>query len=253
MGLRDKEQCDVNELTKTAYNLLDSGDNEKAIEYFENAAVKARELGNTSAIVPCYLNAGACLVIQGEFRRGRRFLQSALKLLRGKRSSRSELEGQISWSDDYRHLTSSSRSAKTSGVIAKDAAVRMSADIHHYLGVAHQGMEDYQKARAHLQMSVKLYMKDPSSSGHAAESLTHLSHCYRDMEDVEKEMSSLKGAEELYHELGDSSNEAGTCMELGRLYLREGRADDTKQMLSTARMLCQRVDNDADGGIYIYM
>lgn len=246
----DKKQCGINELTKTAYNLLDSGDNERAIEYFESAAEMARDVGTTSAVVPSYLNIGACLVTQGELRRGRRFLQSALKLLRSQ-SSKSESKDQTSRSD-YRPLTPSP-SLKRGGAIAEDVALRMFADIHYYLGKAHQGMKDYEKALAHFQMSMNLSLNEPSSTGHAAESLTHLSHCYREMGDIDKEMDSLKRAEELYHELGESSNEAGICIELARIYLREGRTDDTKEMLSTARMLCQRIENDAEGGILLYI
>lgn len=235
VGHTMKGQCGLIELTETAYNLLDSGDNRRAVEYFERAAKIAREGGNASTVVPCYLNAGACLLSQGNFQRGRIFLQSALKLLRS-RSLREVRENQMS-----------SLSSKTAGSIPEDAAVRMSADIHHYLGVAHQGMENYQKALAHFQISVKLYTTDHSSYGQAAESFTHSSHCYSHMGDIEKEMSSLKRAEELCHQLGDSSNEARTCIGLARVYLREGRSDDMKQMLSTAKMLCQRVENRVEG------
>ena len=233
-----KVQCRLIELTEASYNLLDMGDNEKAVEYFEKAAKMSMELGNASAVVPCYLNAGACLISLGKFQRGHRFLQSALKMLRNQRAEREDQNSR----NNFGRPTSSC-SSKLTGSTPEDATVRMSADIHHYLGVVHQAMEDYQKALAHFQLSAKLYIKDQSCSGQAAESFTHSSHCYHQIGDLEMEASNLKKAEEIYHQLRDSYNEARICMKLAQIYLGEGRSNDSKQMLSSAKLLCQYVEN----------
>ena len=232
MGLKEYE---IQELTKVAYNLLDSGENAKAIEYFENAARKAKEAGNASAIITSYLNAGACLVTQGEHHRGRAFLQSALKLLES-----TSTEGHSPSSPDLRGTVD----------LKKGTVMRLTADIYHYLGVAYHELNDDGSAVDHLTTSIKLY----SSEGLpklAAESLTCMSHCYRELGTTEKEIQTLKKLSEVYHELGDISNEAETCMVLAKVFLKERKTSYVKQMLSTSRMLCQRVDNE-DGSKFSF-
>ena len=245
-GDRKLEQCRIIELTETAFSLLDCGKSRKAASYFERAAKRAREDGTACVVVPCYLNVGAYLVTQGKFQRGRSFLQSALKRMKYKSGSKLVDSTRKS---DAKHLTSSPfHFSKVSGSITEESAIKMAADIHHYLGVAHQGMKDYQKAVNHYKESMKLYLKDNYSCVHAALSEIRSSYCYQQLGHVQKEIDCLKAAKELYHQMGDSFNEAGTCMELSWVYLRDGETDDAKQMLSAAKMHSRHVEKSVEGG-----
>ena len=220
-------ECEIRELTKVAYNLLENRKNSEAVEYFENAARKARETGSAPAVISTYLNAGACLVTQGEHRRGRTFLQSALKLLDNTYSSTAE------------NSISSEDTASLGNV------VRLYADIQHYLGYAYHKLDENSTALEHLATSTKLYT-DEGLHKLAAESLSCMSNCYREVEHSEKKILTLKKLANIYHQLGDSSKEAETYIEQAQVFLMESNINSAKQMLSTSRMLCQRVDDYQD-------
>ncbi len=227
MGLLE---CEIRELTKVAYNLLQSGKNAEAVEYFENAARKAKEAGIASAIVTSYVNAGACLVSQGEYHRGRSFLQSALKIIENipKDSVQAECPG------------------PKLELCGGSSTSRLSGDIHHYLGQAYYKLGDSETAIIHLTNSFNLYICEELSRL-AAESLSLMSRCYRNIEDCEREILALKKLAELHHDMGDIAREADACILLARVYLRERRDSSAKQMLSNLRILCQRVEDSHTG------
>jgi len=222
MGMTEYE---IRELTKVAYNLLESGKKSDAVEYFENAARKARETGSASAVIATYLNAGACLVTQDEYRRGRTFLQSALKLLESMQSEKN---------------SNSSEERTSLGNVA-----RLSADIHYYLGLAYHKLDESVTALEYLATSTELYTGEDLHRL-AAESLSCMSNCYDQAENSEKKILTVKKLADVYHQLGDSSKEAETYIELAHVFLREMKINSAKQMLSTSRMLCQRVDDYHD-------
>ena len=220
------------EITRLAYLQLHNGDSQKATEYFESAAERAGDEGDVCTMISCYLNAGACLVSRGQLQQGKRLLLSSLKLAKTQGMDQS-----VSRTGDHSEETVATM-------------LEISADIHYNLAVAAQKMGTARKAASHYKTSAELYLKCECLP-HAAESLTGLARCHRKCGESDKEIASLINAQQLYHGLGDSFNEAESCLELARTYLKEGRLEDTKEMLSTAKLLGLRTDDRALQGTAI--
>lgn len=236
MGL-EGEKYSAKELTKLAYVQLQRGNTRRAVDFFESAAKKAKGEGDISALVSCHLNAGACLISQGQLEHGVQFLQSALELVKTQLRANKDSRG---------------------GEKNTSTITTLSADIYYNLAIAAQDMNKTRKATSHFKASIDLYLK-VGSLLHAAESFVCLANCYRRKEEVEKEVTCLVSAQQLYHDLGDVYHEASSCMELARTHLRHGETGQCREMLSTAKMLCHRVDdhklqgNDNQGRIQLHM
>lgn len=225
---RQSTRSAIQELTRLAYIQLQKGDNHKAIEYFESAAERAKEEGDPCTIISCYLNVGACYVSQGQLKRGIKFLQFASKLAKSRQLEQSDIS--------ILHATIGRGDSDGTSM------TEISADVYYNLAVAYQGMNEYKKAASHFKSSIHLYIKAKAIL-QAAESFMSLATCYRMRKESKEVVTSLTSAQELYHQLGDNYNEAGACVELCKVYFGEGKLEDCKQMLSTAKMLCLRVDN----------
>lgn len=202
---------DSRELSRLAYIQLREGNSQKAVEHFKSAAEKARDEGDVDTMISCYLNAGACLVSRDQLQQGNTLLLASLKL------------------------------AKEAHATDGKETMEITADINFNLAVAEKKMGNIKKAKSYFQTSVDLYLKS-GSMVHAAESLTGLAGCYRKRMEPEQEITCLIRAQGLYHELGESYNEAECCLELARTYLREKQMENCKEMLSTAKLLCLRID-----------
>lgn len=218
-------------ITRLAYIQLQKGDSQGAVEYFERAAEKAKDEGDDSAIITSYLNAGACLVSSGQPKQGSTFLLSALKLAKAQKVD-----------------TNVSRTTDANGKNTTTSILEISADIFYNLGVAAQRMNNIEDAISHFKISIDLYLKSDCVL-HAAEGFTSLASCHRTLQESEKEITSLVNAQKLYQEAGSDYKEAASCLELARTYLREERVDDCKEMLSTAKLLCTRVNSHAQRGM----
>ena len=216
------------EITRLAYTHLQKGDAQRATECFESAADKARQEGKPEAMISCYLNAGACLVSRGQLTQGNAFLLSALRLTKSQK-----LDESISRRKD--------------GKETKVSIMEISADINFNLAIAAKKVQKHKKAIYYFRASADLYLKSGCVM-HAAESYSNLAHCHRKTQERHKEVACLVKAQHLYHEAEDSYNEAECCLELARTYLRENLMDDCKEMLSTAKLLCLRVDNRSHQG-----
>lgn len=219
------------EITRQAYIQLQKGDAQKAQEYFESAAERARDEGDMVMMITSYLNAGACLVSRDQFTQGNDCLLLSLKLAKTQKLDKNV-------------------SRTTDGKETQVTMIEISADIYYNLAVAARKMDNFKKAISHFKTSVEFYLK-AGSVLHAAESFTNLAGCHRMLSETHEEVSNLVSAQHLYHELGDNHNEAESCLELARTYMREGKMEDCKEMLSTAKLLCLRVDNQELQGNYI--
>jgi tetratricopeptide (TPR) repeat protein len=209
------------ELTRQAYQELHKGEHQKAISCFESAAEKARDEGDNITMISCYLNAGACLVSRGKLEEGNKFLLTSYKLVKALSQEK----------DISRELEED-----------EGSMIEIRADIYYNLGVAAQKMDNLKQAVSCFKASAELYLKSECKL-HAAESLTGLARCRRQSRQSDKEITCLVTAQQLYHKMGRSFNEAEVCLELARTYLREERLEDCKEMLSTAKLLCLRVDD----------
>lgn len=215
----------LNRLTQLAHEHLQKGDLTKAMEHFESAVKRSREVGDSSVKISCYLNAGACLVSLGQYKRGLSFLESAASVIKTM-----DLEGEGESSPDAH-------------------ALEVSADVFYNTAVAVQGLREYEKAVANFKLCIDLYVKADAKQL-AAEGFTSLASCHKEVGHTDKEIACLMCAQQLYSDLGDCSNEALVYVDLAKAYFRIDQRDECKQMLSTAKMLCLRVDDPKVQGIY---
>ena len=214
----------LNQLTRLAHEHLQKGDLQKAMEHFESAVEQSKNIGDSSVRVSCYLNAGACLVSLGRYKRGLSFLESAAGIIK-------------------------TFEEESNGASEKVQMLEMSADVHYNAAVAAQGLHEYEKAVTSFDSCIDFYMK-AGSKGHAAESFSSLATCHGEAGSIDKQIDCLKSAQQLYNELGDPGNEALVYVDLAKAYLSGEKKDECKQMLSTAKMLCLRVDNAEIQGIH---
>ena len=212
MGTSGEMNSDSRELSRLAYVQFQEGNSKKAVELFKSAAEKARDESDVDTMISCYLNAGACLVSRDQFQQGSTLLLESLKL-----------EKEVHATDD------------------KEPTLEITADINFNLAVAEKKMGNIKKAKSYFKTSVDLYLKSDSMI-QAAESLTGLAGCYRKRREPGQEITCLVRAQGLYHELGEGYNEAECCLELARTYLREKQMENCKEILSTAKLLCLRID-----------
>lgn len=218
-----KPRSGSEELTKLAYLHLQRGDAEKATEHFESAAEAAREEGDDSTMISCYLNAGACLVSKGQLKQGNKLLLVALRLAKGQKP------------DEQDSRTADSTDSPMS-------MIEIKADIYYNLAVAAQKTDDIKKAISYFKTSAECYLES-NCTVQAAESCACLAGCYKLIREVEKEVESLRSAQQLYHKLENHYEEADTCLELAKTHLRDAKAEQAKEMLSTAKLLCMRMSN----------
>lgn len=225
MGLEEEKrssQRSSKELVRLAYLQLHKGDTQRATEHFQIAAERARDEGDVSTMQSCYLNAGACLVSRGKLKEGNRVLLSTLKLVKAQKPDKNV-----------------SRESEREDTLATRSEI--CADIYYNLAVAAQKMGDMERAISFFKTSMNFYLKSQCMK-QAAESLAGQARCYRRTNQSDHEIACLVRAQQLCHESGDSFNEAEACLELARTYLRERRMDACKEMLSTAKLLCLRID-----------
>lgn len=204
-------ESSLNELTRLAHEHLQNGNLQKAMEHFESAVEKSEGVADISVKISCYLNAGACLVSLGQYERGLSFLESAAGVI------------------------------KTNGGDASAQTLEVSADVFYNTAVAEQGLREYNRAVTNFKSCIDLYVK-AGSKQQAAEGFVSLAICHKEAGDAHKEIACLTNAQRLYNELGEYSHEALVYVDLAKAYLSIGRQDDCKRMLSTAKMMCLRLD-----------
>ena len=222
LQLKSPNMASLNHLTRLAHEHLQKGDLQTAMKHFETAVEQSKSVEDASVRVSCYLNAGACLVSLGQYKRGLSFLESASDIIKTFEES--------------------------SGVGESVQMLEMSADVHYNTAVAAQGLREYEKAVASFKSCIRFYAK-AGSKGHAAEAFSSLASCHGEAGSIDKQLACLTSAQQLYNELGDCSNEAVTYVELAKAYLSSEKEDECKQMLSTAKMMCLRVDDAKIQGI----
>lgn len=227
-----EETCGSLEIIRLAYLQLQKGDSQRATEYFEGAAESARDEGNVDVMISCYLNAGACLVSRGQLQRGKRLLLSSLKLVKTQKPDK--------------NMSRTKEGKETLATMAE-----ISADIYYNLAVAAKKMDNMKRAISHFKTSAELYLKSGCVQ-HAAESFTGTARCHRQVGEADEEVACLVSAQQLYRDAGDSFNEAESCLELARTHVRERRMEDCQEMLSTAKLLCLRVNQGGlQGKLYL--
>ena len=206
---------------QTAHEYLKEGELQKAAEYFEKAANESQSSDTAKKKVSCFLNAGACLISLGEYSKGLDCLSSATGIISAE-------------STDESHDGSAE---ETDGEI-----LEASADIHYNSAIAYHALRDLEKAVGEFEQCIDIYEKSEHFQN-AAEVLTTLASCHREAGQTENERTCLTRAQRIYKRLGDSSGEAIACVTLARAYLREGKEEECKQMLSTAKMISSRVED----------
>ena len=118
----------------------------------------------------------------------------------------------------------------------------LSVDVYFNAAIAAQGLQDFKKAASSFKVCIGHYMK-AGVKNHAAEGFSALASCYREAGQLDEEVGSLLSARQLYYELEDVGNEAMTCMDLAKAYLRVGRKEECKEMVATAKLQVLRVDD----------
>ena len=213
----------LNKLTRQAHELLQKGNLQGAMQHFDSAADQAKNIKDTNIKISCYLNAGACLISLGQYKKGLGYLDSASRIIKSLKLDENE-----TFTPDF-HL------------------LEMSADVHYNIAAAAQATNDFERAISSYELCVTLYMKADSKI-HAAEGLSALAECYKQAGMFEKEIECLRNSQELYNELGECSSEAMVCVELAKVHLRVGNKEECRVMLGTAKMLCLRVDDQRTQG-----
>lgn len=210
---------------------LEKGELQKAAKYFERAATESESSETTELKISCFLNAGACLISLGQYKKGLVCLTSAADII----SAQSSADLQKGNEGDDKEM------------------LKASADVHYNSAVAYQALRDYKKAVKEFQQCIDLYEKSGYLQN-AADIFSTLALCHREAGQPESEMACLTRVQGLYKELGDNSGEAMTCAYMARAYLRVGRKEECKQMLSTAKMISLRMDDQKTlGELYTCM
>lgn len=204
--------------TQAAHEHLNKGELEKATEQFEKAANDAEE--TISARISCFLNAGACLISLGDYKKGLSCLEAAASII----SAQNPSELQCMDEKEDREIL--------------DAT----ADIHYNSAIAYQALSDYDRAVTEFQQCIDLYEKS-NQLQNAAEVLSALASCNSEAGEHEKEIDCLVKLQGMYKQLGDNGGEAMTCAALAKAHLRAGRKGECRQMLSMAKLISVRVDN----------
>ena len=220
---RSPSRASLNHFTRLAHEHLQKGDLQTAMKHFETAVEQCKNVEDASVRVSCHLNAGACLVSLGQYKRGLSFLESASGIIKTFEES--------------------------SGGEENVQMLEISADVHYNTAVASQGLREYEKAVASFKTCIGLYAK-AGSKGHAAEAYSSLASCHGEAGSIDEQLDCLKSAQQLYSELGDCSNEAVAYVELAKAYLSSEQEEECKQMLSAAKMMCLRVDDAKIQGIH---
>ena len=248
MGTGDKHQTggdhspSIGELTRQAHKRLQRGDLQGAMAHYERAVEEAKSSSDPTLKISSYLNAGACLVSMGHYRRGLGLLESACKTLKkiGVTAGESEDEAEVA-----------RKPSPTSSKPVDRNLYEMSADVYYNRGVASQGLQDFKKAVASFRTSINHYFKAGAKS-HAAEGFSSLAKCYREAGQIEEEVGSLVSAQQQYREMEAFSSEAMVCVDLAKVYLRIGRKDECRKMLAMAKLQAMRVDDPRIQGRYIH-
>ena len=202
-----------------AHGHLNKGELEKAAKEFEKAASDAEETINVR--ISCFLNAGACLISLGDYEKGLVCLESARGLLS---APPPPPDSRIKSVEEDREMTE---------------AV---ADVHYNSAIAYQALGDYDRAVPEFQQCLALYEKYDRPQ-RASEVLSALASCHCEAGQHEKEIVCLAKLQVVYRGLGDSGSEAVTCATLAQAHLRAGREEECRQMLSMAKMISIRVDD----------
>jgi tetratricopeptide (TPR) repeat protein len=243
MGTGDKHSGEqapsINELTRLAHKRLQKGDLQGAMEHYERAVEAAKLTSDPTVKISSYLNAGACLVSLGHYRRGLGLLESACKLLKK--------TGIISFDRDTELDRIQTKSSPTSSKPRDRPLLEMGADVYFNTAVAAQGLHDLKKSTSCFKISIDLYLK-AGAKHHAADGFSSLAGCYQETDQLEQEIASLASAQQLYNELEDSSNEAMMSVELAKVYLRVGRKEECKRMITTAKLQALRVEDPKTQG-----
>ena len=229
-GGRVNQTSVVDEMTRQAHRRLQKGDLQGAMEHYEQAVKEAKSSSDLTVKVSSYLNAGACLVSLGHYRRGLGLLESTCKILKK--------VGVTHATSGHDHIASRPSSSKPES----HHLFELSADVYFNAAVAAQGLQDFKKAVSNFKICIDYYMK-AGAKGHASEGVSALAACYREVGQLDEEISSLLSARQLYYELEDVSNEAMTCMDLAKVYLRVGRKEECKEMVAIAKLQVLRVDD----------
>lgn len=214
---KSPSKASVDQLTRQAHEHLQRGNLRKAMEHFESAVEQSRSVEDLKVKLSCYLNAGACLVSLGQYKRGLSFLESASTIVKDV--------------GEEEH-----------GSVERRDMLEMSADVFYNAAVAAQGMQEREKAVSSFHACIERYMK-AGLKEHAAEAFSSLASCYRETGQSEKEVTSLASAQQLYNEVGDCGSEALVCVELAKAHFGRAQKEECQQMITQAKMLCLRVDN----------
>lgn len=209
------------DITRIAHEHLEKGELEKATEHFERAATKAESIEDLDLKISCFLNAGACFVSLGQHEKGLRLLESAASVIKTAQGDTEE--------GGNPHMLASS------------------ADVHYNSAVASQGLKDYERAARDFQACVELYEKAEHRQ-QAADALASLAACHRESGEREKERACLAQAQQLYRELEDHRGDAMVCTDMARACLSLGKTEECRQMLSRAKVICSRVDDQRAQG-----
>lgn len=205
---------------QTAHEYLKKGELHRAVEYFERATKESDTSVSTKSKISCFLNAGACLISLGKYNKGLVYLGSAANII----STQSPVDFQ-------------------KGNVDRDKEVlEITADIHYNSAIAYQSLRDYEQAVNKFQQCIDLYIQFGYLHD-AAEVLSGLASCHLEAGQPENERACLNRARALYKQLNDHCGEAMVCVDLARSFLRVGRKEECKQMLSTAKMISLRVEN----------
>lgn len=239
----------VNELTRQAHKRLQKGDLHGALEHYEQAVREAKSNRDPTVKISSYLNAGACLVSLGHYRRGLELLESACRILKKIGVTTVAIKEEAVELAHHDHITAGGSPSRSSLKHRDSHLFEMSADVHYNAAVAAQGLQDFEKAAAGFEICIDHYLKARAKK-HAAEGFSALAGCCREAGRLDKEIVSFESAQQLYAELEDFGSEAMTCLDLAKLYFRVGRKEECKKMVATAKLQAMRVDNPKILGLY---
>ena len=249
MGTGDKrsggegQSPSISELTRQAHKQLRKGDLQGAMDHYERAVEESKSISDPAVKISSLLNAGACLVSMGHYRRGLGLLESACKTLKKAGITAGESDEEVATD-----RTSVKRS-RTSLSHEDRNLFEMSADVYFNRAVAAQGLQDFDKATSSFKTSIDHYLKAGAKS-HAAEGFSSLARCQREAGHIDEEVTSLVSAQQLYRELEAFGSEAMVCVDLAKVYLGVGRKDECKKMLAMAKLQAMRVEDPKTQGMH---
>ena len=207
---------------------MERDDVKGALEHFESALEKTEDLSDKERPklkFSCLVNVGACLVSSGEPERGLKRLETAWELLesQGAREREDEDDGATEQKDE-------------------EGSSKERADLLCNIGAAAQAMGDVEKAEENFKRSVDEYIK-AGDKDQAGDVFCDLADCHQRKGQREEEIACLLSAQKLYGEAGEEGKEALTCAKLSKAYLAAGRDEESRQMLTTAKMMSLRLDD----------